>query len=205
MNYNTPGIATRYLIQEALNSKGLATLAREEDKLNSRDKKAPEYIHPTNFPYYGVKEARKIAAGKTPDEVLTINGSIVKYNKRGERILSSYSTPSDSYTYRDIGVDEKELIKGVKLILSGGLNLRNSELETAGSIKTVYGDITIDEKSKIKDLSSIQEHRGLVILDLPEDVDTKKFLKSIKYNPEYSLGKVMRLPHSLSIGWYYGL
>ncbi len=80
-----------------------------------------------------------------------------------KRILNEYVFPNTRWNYADIGVDEKELIKDVAVIKSS-LNLRRSALKNTGDIKYVGGDLVLDSKSQIEDLSSIKTIKGSVVI-----------------------------------------
>lgn len=193
MRTGHPGAATPHLIQQAVGARGLGSLGREENALNKKDETPPISLGVNHIPYRDKAQAKELLDGKTSDEVLGLRGIGVKHNKRGEKILTAYSAPSVYYKASDVGIDENSLIEGVTKVLSGGMNLRNSELTSTGSIKTVLGDIIIDDKSQMTDMSSIEEHQGMVFLEIPKDTSTKEFLEKIGYNPEYRTGGVIRL------------
>ncbi len=193
MRAGHPGAATPHLIQQALGARGLGSMAREEDALSKKEETPPISLGVNHIPYRDKAKAQELLEGKSTDEILNLRGIGVKYNHSGKKILTAYEAPSIYYKASDIGIDENSLIEGVTKVLSGGMNLRNSELTSTGSIKTVLGDIIIDGKSQISDMSSIEEHQGMLFLEIPKEISTKEFIEKIGYKPTYRTGGVIRL------------
>lgn len=127
-------------------------------------------------------------------------GEYAKYCINGKMILNEYIFPSTKWDYADIGIDENELIEDVAVI-KNSLNLRHSAFENTGGIKYVGGDLVLDEKSKIKDLSSIEKISGSVIVATEESVEeTAERLKNLKLNLDVIKGKIITIPSKVRQG-----
>lgn len=172
-----------------LDPKSLATLADEQDTFEKRQNpEAYEKRHKgdkcealremdekSQFSYSTtLEQARKMVAkhikNEDYDAILKLAGIKVLRTKSGEKVLSGYQQPSQKLTYKDLGVDEEKLLKGVKAI-KGDASFANSSLEKPGDIKIIMGDVIL-HSSKIQDMSNVGEIRGHAFIgknDGPED------------------------------------
>lgn len=183
----------RHLKKELLNAKSLGTLARIEDSANPTKQEEFVSSYTNKFPFHYTKEAKKAAKDKTPVEILNYAGIQTKQLSDGSTALTAYHQPSIKYSYRDIGVNEQELIKGVSTVY-GCLNLQNTSLNTTGEISSVHGDISLDKKSALKDLSSIKNLYGCVLIRCDDKDEAMKLLKRLKFRPDCFTGKIILLP-----------
>ena len=76
----------------------------------------------------------------------------------GFLIISKYCQPDKGYTFEDIEVDEKELIKNVKII-EGDAFFNDSTLASLGNIQKI-GGLAYFDNSRITNLGNLQTSMG---------------------------------------------
>ena len=196
MSIDVPKADKRYIIKQAINSKGLATLSRIEDKANP-----PKKDKVTKYRYqhlaYDYDKANKLVKGKSPEEILELAGIGVYQLKDGSKSITDYYQPSHKFTYTDLGIDESELIEGVSLVHKS-LNLVNTNLENTGTINTVYEDLVIGGKTNLKDISSLKRIYGSVIVYANSKEEAIAQLKKLKFKPNVVAGKLIIIPDSVN-------
>ncbi len=192
MSLIDPGIDTGHIKQMALRARNLGSLSREEDAYramrnpipyasNNGDYKSP-FLNP-NYTSDLMKEIKEFCKDKSADEIHEAMGRKVHYLPNGKKVLSGYGwlRPSN-YSFKDVGIDERELIKDV-VAIEGDCDLIASNLENLGEIKKIKGRLYIPQNTKLKDISSV-ESVGCISKGLGSMEDTVKLLKRIKFNPK---------------------
>lgn len=171
-------------IEEIRNSAGMYTQSLEE---------AIKSENQTDNSAYYRNQARKGEDYFVP-KLVNNTKEFAKYCTGGKRILNEYVFPNTRWNYADIGVDEKELIKDVAVIKSS-LNLRRSALKNTGDIKYVGGDLVLDSKSQIEDLSSIKTIKGSVVIATNQSLEEViKKLKKLQLNLNAVRGTIITIP-----------
>ena len=162
------GINAGHLIQKAVNSKNLGALAKEEDKREILDATGTtvQYKSPVDTRTLGQKylfyskenlEAlKKSVEGKTPEEILELMGVRTYTFDDGSKMISGYHAPTSWCTYKTLGIDESELLKGVKRI-QGNCDLTGSYLKNLAGVEEVTGKLTVPIFSHVEDLSSLKK------------------------------------------------
>ena len=193
MSLTFPGIDTAHLKKQAFHSRGLGSLSREEDAYRERLKnqrgQQEGYLKssPLNCSHdgqYTIKDVRDFCKGMTADEIHEAMGREVYYLPNGKKILSGYGwpIPKGRYSFKDVGIDENELIKDV-VAIHGDCDLRASSLENLGEVKQIIGRLYIPYDTKLKDISSV-ESVGCISKCTENMEDTVRLLRKIKFNPK---------------------
>lgn len=173
----------------ALRARGLGELKAEQDRFEKMGKKpepSSDYakaeakaILPSGYKSYPNKEllalVEKYAKDGDYDSILKLAGIEVQNTKNGKKTISCYKQPSESYSFKSLGIDEKKLLKDVIAIM-GNASFSGSSLESTAQIQNIYGDVSFNN-SKIKDASSLKLVSGHAFL--PKDTAPKDF----KLNP----------------------
>lgn len=180
MSFLHPSIDTQHLIDKAVNSKGLGTLSREEDKAIILR------MSPEQYQLWLKKQAMD---AKTPanwravDTDLTKIGSIVSYSPDGKSI-SRYNS-----LYAQTKINAKQIkTPSEKILLSGvdevaeTLDLKRTSLESLGTIKKIGGTLYIDTASALKDLSSLKEVGDSIVVYGRSDSEIKQFLEQANFS-----------------------
>ncbi len=198
MSLIKPGCDTRHIIQQAMNSKSLATLAEESSTYEAR-KGEPIDVkselegcqRPIRALYSksDLENFRYICKGKTPDEIFEKLGIRVEYNKDGSKSISHYCWPFGGYCFKAAGIDEEKLLEGVTEI-KGRCDLKGSELKNLAEVKKIGGNINIPLFTKIEDLSSIEYIGGDICCDAEDNADVLKLMKKIKLTPQTVRGSI---------------
>lgn len=198
MTFIHPAADSRHIIQRAMNSKTLATLAEEEDTYQMRKGsqtqsiQTPEPPSKKYRPIYSKEDIQNFklkCQNKTPDEIFELLGIDVKYNEDGTKNISHYRWPHSSYSFQAAGINEEELLQGVKYI-QGNCNLTGSYLKNLGDVKSIGGNLTIPLYSKAEDLSSIDYIGGNIICDSESQEDVIKLIKKLNLNPKSFNGHI---------------
>lgn len=197
-----PGCDTRHIIRQAMNSKGLATLAEEEDTFQAR--KGEPIRHEPMSPSEkrqklictkdDLEEFKASCKDKSPDEIFEKLGINVEYNEDGSKKISHYKWPFQAFSFKSAGIDEEKLLEGVTEI-KGKCNLSGSSLKNLGEVKAIGRDLVVPYFSKVEDLSSIQRVGGNIICEIEDPKDAIAKLKDIKLNPK-SIGGCVN-PHDM--------
>lgn len=200
MSYINVGADAGYLVKNAVNCKSLGTLSNEDHTLDKRQKEKSlgkqinedEIICGKNKMPSHAKDAKNLIKNNrlSRKEIFNLSGIGLLQSADGSKILTDYRQPSDIYSYKDIGINEEELIKDVTKIL-GSMILRDSSLESSGDIHTIQGSLVINKSnSKIKDLSSVKTVNGFVTVEACDSLEeAEAYLKEIKFNPK-KCGKI---------------
>ena len=186
-----PGCDTKHIIQQAMNCKTLAALAKEEDAFQEKKaakitKAAHEMQHKkpvTVCTKSDLEALKQKCRNKTPDEIFSILGIDVKYNEDGSKSISRYGWTPTAYNFKSAGIDEEELLSGVTEI-KGNCNLMGSELTSLGSVKKIGGSLNIPLFTKVQDLSGVKSIGGNVTCYAENPEDSIALLKRIKLNPD---------------------
>lgn len=182
-----PGCDTRHIIEKAMKSKSLATLAREYEVYNKLKNCQETQTEPpkekislyTKEDLINFKEKIK---GKSSDEILDILGIEVTYNENGSKTLSEYRWPFKSYSFSVAGINEKELLDGVSEI-KGNCDLIGSKLKNLGSVRKIGGSIRIPLFTDLEDLSNIKSIGGDIVSDVEDPQDAVDLIKKLNLNP----------------------
>ncbi len=197
MSYIHPGIDTKQIIKHALNSKQLSTLSTEENtrRLNKlKEKYTPEQILRM--------EARRHATPKEwskKDDILTKLGILVSYKPSNSNKAVKSITHFDSNWVNQkipqykINITEKELIDDVKLI-EGNCNLRNTNLESLGTVEQIGGSLSLYTNTPLKDLSNLKKIKGSVIIYAKNEQEMQNFLEKIHLKKSAINGKTIFIP-----------
>lgn len=186
-----PSCDTRHIITQAINSKTLGALSKEEDTLlaqkERKNKPQNPYLEQEIKPIFATKgdlrDLKDKCKNKSADEIFEILNIRVKYNDDGTKSISHYGWPYEVYSFKAAGIDEEQLIKDVKEI-QGNCNLSGSTLKTLGNVKKIGGNLTVPYFTKAEDLSSIEEIGGYVICESEDPAYSAEKLKEIKLNPK---------------------
>ena len=194
MSIIKPGIDTPHIIRQALNAKGLATLAREEDTLQARNSKpkSTQYAKTSQF----CPQDKGKYTDNSPEEIFDRAGIRTKKLQDGTLAISEYYKPDLWLTYKELGIDEERLVANVSKVL-GNMNLVDSSLKTTGGIKVVQGDLSIPADCKMEDMSSIKEVYGSVLIHSDTKEEAKSMLKKMKFRPDFVGGKAIILPKKI--------
>ena len=146
-----PACDTRHIIQRAMKSKTLPTLAEEENMakfLKDNNISIQYHTEPTS-PHKRILCTKKdlqdfqtLITDKSNDEIFELLGIKVQYNENGSKSISHYKWPFKSFSFSTAGIDEKNLLDGVTEI-QGICDLTGSSLEDLCSVKRIRGDLVI--------------------------------------------------------------
>ena len=186
-----PGCDKKYIIQKAMNSKSLATLANEEDTYQARKGEpihhqplSPSEKRPKTICTKDDLENFKLSCkDKTPDEIFEKLGIDVEYNKDGSKKISHYKWPFKAFSFKSAGIDEEKLLEGVTQI-KGKCDLTGSSLKNLGNVTTIGRDLVVPYFTNAEDLSSIQSVGGNIICETEDPKDAIAKLQEIKLNPK---------------------
>ena len=198
MSLHNPGIDTRHIIKQAVNARGLANAAKYYGEPVPEIKEENNAAQLVNKLIYGKAECKKMVKGKSGDEILALAGIGIKTLKDGTKALTDYYQPSYKTTYSDINVEEAQLIQGVTKIFQN-LNLLNTNLKNTGEISTVNGDVIIGGKHSLKDLSSLKNIYGSVVVYANSKEEALEQLKQLKFKPQHVGGKLIIIPDKISM------
>lgn len=209
-----PKCDTRHIIQKAMNSKSLATLAEEEatakflkDTNTSIEYHTQPGKHTLGILYTkeDLQNFKTLIEGKSNDEIFDLLGIKVKYDKNGNKSISHYRWPFKCFSFAAAGIDEKRLLDGVTEI-NGCCDLTGSNLEDLCSVKTISGDLIIPLFGKLKDLSGIQHISRNIICNAKNLEDTKAIIEKLRINPQaLKNGVVTTFPWGIYTGEFYSL
>jgi len=200
MSFIHPAADTRHIIQKAMNSKSLATLAEEEDTyqaLLKQDKSGTEPAStetsskrlPLLYTKDDLADFKLKCQNKSPDEIFELLGIDVTYDDKGKKTISHYKWPYSSYSFQTAGINEEELLKGVETII-GNCNLAGSYLKNLGDVKSICGNLIIPLFPKAEDLSSIQYIGGDILCESESPEDVIKLIRKLKLNPKSFHGHI---------------
>lgn len=195
MSLIKPGIDSRHIIRQAMNSKSLATLAEEEDTYqarNAKQTKSTQFARRSQF----CPQDRGKYTDKSPEEIFERAAISTKKLQDGTLAISEYYKPDLWLTYEQLGIDEQKLVANVSKVL-GTLYLNDSSLKSTGGIKVVQGDISIPADTKMEDMSSIKEVHGSIIVRADSKNEAQALLKKMKFKPNFVGGKVIVLPKKI--------
>ncbi len=196
MGYFDNAVGKTPLWVRAFHPTSLGALGRIEDAAKPKKPKRGEEVSTNQciFPIDDKDKAIELAKGKTPDEIIAINGETKKTLQDGSFALTNYYQPSIAYTYSDIGVNEEDLIDGVSLVL-GNCDLQDTALKNTAGIKKVQGDLSVSASNgNLTDISSIREVGGSVFVHASDESEIMKTLKRLKFKPDRIGGKIIQLP-----------
>lgn len=178
----------RNMIRDVRNSRNMRYMVKEEDarKKNGKIVYMSDYKEiPFQKPVYTtdtIDKIRKYCKGKTSDEIFEAMGIKVSYDDDGSKSISHYAWPNEAYSFKAAGIDENELLKGVKHI-KGYCDLSGSSLKNLGEVETIDGTLFIPLFTKLEDLSSVK-HVGAVDCSGENAEDIAKLFKRIHFKPE---------------------
>lgn len=209
-----PACDTRHIIQRAMKSKTLPTLAEEEQKAKFlRENNLTIEYHTKPTPPHkrilctkeDLQEFQTLIKGKSNDEIFDILGIEVEYNENGSKSISHYRWPFSSFSFDIAGIDEEKLLDGVTEI-KGYCDLTGSNLENLCSVKKIRGDLVIPLFTKLKDLNGLQQLNGNIICNAENLEDTKSVIKKLNINPQaLRNGVVTTRPWGIYSGEFYSL
>ncbi|MDR1168361.1 MAG: hypothetical protein LBK53_05680 [Heliobacteriaceae bacterium] len=104
---------------------------------------------------YRLKLANAISQ-KDFDSILKESGIEVSYDENNKRILSEYRPLDYDFSYADLGINEKELLKGV---IEGNADFSNSQVTNLSALQSIGGDAYFNN-SQVRDLSALQSIGG---------------------------------------------
>lgn len=123
-----------------------------------------------------LKEAIK---NKDSESIFNYFGINTKYDTDGKFIISEYKQPSKKYTFKEIGIDENELLKNVVKI-EGNADFTNSVANIFPNLEIIEGDVVF-KNVIINDLSKLKTIKGNVTLEKCK-IDNISNLKTIDGN-----------------------
>ena len=197
-----PTSDTAHIVKKAMNCKTLTTLSHEEDKYQAQKKQNKTPIQSSvpnkKFPLLcskdDLQEFKLKTKNKNQDEIFELLGINVSYNDDGTKNISHYGWPWQAYSFKAAGIDEEELLKGVKSI-HGDCDLTGSNLKNLGDVKNIYGNLTIPLYGKTEDLSSIEFIGRNILCSSESQEDVIKLIKKLKLNPKVIHGYIN--PHEV--------
>ena len=195
MSLIKPGIDSRHIIKQAMNSKSLATLAEEEDAYQAKKTQQTTSTQYARRSQFCLQDKGKYT-DKSPEEIFDRAGITTKKLRDGTLAISEYYKPDLWMTYEQLGIDEHKLVKNVSKVL-GSLYLNDSSLKSTGGIKVVQGDISIPVDSKMEDMSSVKEVYGSIIVRADSKDEANALLKKMKFKPNFVGGKVIIIPKKI--------
>lgn len=188
MSFIRPGIDTQHLINQAMNSKSMQTMVREQDKY------AIQNMTPQNYEIYlrKLEKLRKSAPLSKSEETLVKLGSYVKHRKDGTKSIEKFNSNWIQTKLKQIKSDltETDLMKDVSKV-AGDCDLRGTTVADLSSLKKVGGTLTVDTASKLKSLSGIEEVLGSVMVHAKNESTAKEFLQSLGLNLSAIKGKII--------------
>ncbi len=197
MSITFPGYDTRHIIQKAMNSKSLQTLAKEEDAYQAqlayqrdniqRQPEPKQKSLPLILTKDDINSLRIALAGKSADEIFAKLGIDVEYDKNGKKTISHYKWPFQCFNFKAAGINEAELLKDVVRI-KGNCNLTGSYAKNLGAVRFIGGDLRIPLFGELEDLSGVKYIGHHVICDAEHTEDSIKRIKQLKLNPDYMGG-----------------
>ncbi len=153
-----------------------------------------------------IAKAKEKIEGKTREEILNLSGIYIVPNSEWKKILpnniktsrkdivlSEYCPPRTTYGFNALGIDEQELLKNV-IGTTGSFNLRNSSLESSGSVQYIGGDLVIGPESEIKDLSSIKLVDGSVVIECGSQKQAEEILDELNFDQNALNGSIIVIP-----------
>lgn len=195
MSLTKPGIDSRHIIRQAMNSKSLATLAEEEDAYQARkanQTKTTQYARTSKF----CLQDKGKYTDKPAEEIFERAAISTKKLQDGTLAISEYYKPHLWISYKDLGIDEHKLVENVSKVL-GSFYLNDSSLTNTGKIQIVQGDISIPADTKMEDMSSIKEVYGSIIVRADSKDEAQAMLKKMKFRPKFVGGKVIVIPKKI--------
>lgn len=209
-----PACDTRHIIQRAMKSKTLPTLAEEEDMAKYlKDNNLSIQYHTQPTPVHkrilcskdDLQNLKCLLQGKSNDEIFDLLGIKVEYNENGSKSISHYKWPFNSFSFSTAGIDEEKLLDGVTEI-QGYCDLTGSNLENLCSVKRIRGDLIIPLFTKLKDLSGVQQIGRNIICSAENIEDTKDVIEKLNINPQaLKNGVVTTKPWGIYTGEFYSL
>lgn len=190
MSLLNPGADTKHLISQALNSKGLGTLSKEEGS---------PYLQQLTDAQYLQWRKDDLNFNLRPKEWTKADDDLVKlcYRVRysdGTKSLSAYNSgfaQTKMRTKQIASVDEKTLLSGVTEIAEN-MDLSNTTLDSLGTIKKIGGSLYLDTASRsLKDASALKEIGGSVVVRGRDVAEVFDYLKKINF-PLETLGKKVK-------------
>ena len=209
-----PACDTRHIIQRAMKSKTLGTLAKEEEMaelLRTSNTSIVYHTKPTPphkrilLTKEDLQNFKYLIKGKSNDVIFNTLGIRVEYNENGSKSISHYSWPFNSFSFSAAGIDEEKLLEGVTEI-QGYCDLTGSKLENLCSVKRIRGDLVIPLFTKLKDLSGVEQIDRNIICSAENIEDTKDVIKKLNINPQaLKNGVVTTKPWGIYTGEFYSL
>ena len=124
-------------------------------------------------------------------------GMIDKQNKDGKYILKFYSQPSKNMKWKNIGIDETNLLNHI-IEIKGNADFSSSDANNLGNLEKIGGSATFRD-SKIENLNNLKEIGEDANFD-HSNVNDLGQLKEIGGNAKFELSKVESLGQLKKIG-----
>ncbi len=197
MTYLQPNIDTRHIIKSAMNSKSLGTLGKEEDRRNLLQ--ALSHYTPIQIANIEAKKYADVKEWSKKDDVLTKLGFLVSYKTDSSngtcKSISGFDSnwANQKLKQYKIPITEKALISGVTEI-ENDCNLRNTKLESLGTVEQIDGNLILYTDTPIKDLGSLKKVKGSVCIYAKNEQEKDDFIKKVNLDTSKIKGKVVLIP-----------
>ena len=188
MSYLHPDIDTQHLIEQAMNSKSLASLGRMHDEsviLQMSPEQYAQYIK-------RLEDARKTGFLSSADETLAKLGVNVKYNQDKARLIEKFNSGWTQIKLKQMksNLSEKDLLNGASEVV-GDCDLRGTSIQDLSFLKKIGGTLTVDTSSQLKNLNGVKEILGSVFVHAKNESCAKEFIKAVGLNSAAIKGKII--------------